>query len=95
MLTMREWIKAMLEFKHLRRKLTTPAHPFVQIHARARPGAPATSTLEAESLNPGYLHYLVCGNDNVDAFEHIIPYPLFSPEVDIVGSREYPCLICW
>ena len=50
--------------------------------------------LEAESLNPGYLHYLMCRNDNVDAFEHIIPYPLFSPELDVIGSREHPCLKC-
>ena len=38
--------------------------------------------------------YLMCGNNDVDAFENIIPYPLFSPELNIVGSRKHPCLKC-
>ena len=48
----------------------------------------------AESLHREPLNYLVCGNNDVDALEYIIPYSLFSPELNVVGSRKHPCLEC-
>lgn len=50
--------------------------------------------LRAEGFHRKQLNHLMCGNDDVDALEYIIPYPLFGPELDIVGSRKHPCLKC-
>lgn len=83
---MREWTNVMLDLAHLRRIPTMLVDSFVQNHGRVHPGAPAISTPRAESLHRINRNYLMCGNENVNALEYIIPYPLFSPELNEVGS---------
>ena len=73
-------------FAHLRRILTTLAASFGQNHGRVHLRAPGKLMPRAESLHREYLNYLVCGNDNVNALEYVVPYPLFSPKLNIVGS---------
>lgn len=91
-LTMGERTKVTPVLPHLRQILVTPTDSFVQNHGRVHPRAPAMSMPRAESLYREYAKYLVCGNNDVNAIEYIIPYPLFSPEFNIVGPRKYPCL---
>lgn len=91
---MGKWTGMTLELAHLRRILTTLIGSFVQNHGRVHPRAPAMSAPRAESLHSKHLDYLMCGNDDIDALEYIIPYTLFSPELNIVGSRKHPCLKC-
>lgn len=93
-LTMCEWSKITSESAHLRQRPTMLVDAFVQIRGRVHPRAPAKSMARAESLPGDLLNYLVGGNDDVDALEYIIPYPLFSPELNVVGSRKHSSLEC-
>lgn len=90
--TMDEWTKVTLEFGYLHRIPTTLVDSSAQNHGQVHPKAPAMSAPRSERLDREYLNHLVCGNDDIDALEYIIPYPLFSPEIDIVGSRKHSCL---
>ena len=78
----------------IRRILTMPIDSFVRIHGRVHPKAPAVSIAKSWMPYKINLNYLVRGNDNVDTLENIIPYPLFTPEINIIGPRKDPCIEC-
>ena len=80
------WTEASPEFAHLRQIPTTLVDSFVQTHGRVHPKVPAKSMPRARTLHERSRDYLMCRNDDFDAPEYIVPYPLFCPELDVVGS---------